>query len=69
MGTTELELDDTLSREMRDQAEHLKGLPEGRELTTEDVVRLEGMRARALELVRAIEGIFLGIEDRSRTKS
>jgi len=69
MGTTELELDETLSREMRDQAEHLKGLPEGRELTTEDVVRLEGMRARALELVRAIEGIFLGLEDRSRTKS
>ena len=44
MGTTELELDETLSREMRDQAEHLKGLPEDRELTTEDVVRLEEMR-------------------------
>ena len=69
MGTTELELDDTLSREMRDQAEHLKRLPEDREFTTEDVVRLEEMRSAALELVRAIEGIFLGIEDRSRTKS
>ena len=69
MGTTELELDETLSREMRDQAEHLKRLPEDREFTTESVVRLEEMRSRALELVRAIEGIFLGIEDRSRTKS
>jgi len=69
MGTTELELDETLSREMRDQAEHLKGLPEDRELTTEDVVRLEEMRSAALELVRAIEGILLGIEGRPRTKS
>jgi hypothetical protein len=69
MGTTELELDDTLSREMRDQAERLKKLPEDREFTTEDVVRLEEMRSRALELARAIEGIFLRIEGRPRTKS
>ena len=69
MGTTELELDETLSREMRDQAEHLKRLPEDREFTTESVVRLEEMRSRALELVRAIEGILLGIEGRPRTKS
>ena len=69
MGTTELELDETLSREMRDQAEHLKRLPKDREFTTESVVRLEEMRSRALELVRAVEGIFLGIEGRPRTKS